>query len=174
VTTEEHNAAFERWLGEHAGVLHHVANGFAEGADRHDLMQELLLAVWRAVPAFRNGAQPSTFIYRVAHNAALTWKRTQRNYQKRVERFGELSSADVPPPATHESGREQEALGLLYTRIRELPLVDRSLILLHLDGVSYAEIAALHGLSESNVGVRLNRLRQKLSAAMKEVSHELR
>ena len=174
MTTEEHNAAFERWLGEHAGVLHHVANGFAEGADRHDLMQELLLAVWRAVPAFRNGAQPSTFIYRVAHNAALTWKRTQRNYQKRVERFGELSSADVPPPATHESGREQEALGLLYTRIRELPLVDRSLILLHLDGVSYAEIAALHGLSESNVGVRLIRLRQKLSAAMKEVSHELR
>ena len=59
MTPNEHNAAFERWLGEHGAVLHHVANGFAAGADRHDLMQELLLAVWRAVPAFRSGTQPS-------------------------------------------------------------------------------------------------------------------
>ena len=172
VTTNEHNAAFERWLGQHAAVLHHVTNGFAEGADRHDLMQELLLAMWRAVPAFRNGAQPSTFIFRVAHNAALTWKRTQKNYQKRVDRFEMLSIPEEPH--AHASDRERETLELLYARIRELPPIDRSLILLHLDGVSYAEMAAIHGLSENNVGVRLNRLKQKLSDSMKEVSHELR
>src|SRR5688500_11148332 len=98
-------------------------------------MQELLLAIWRAVPAFRNGAQPSTFIFRVAHNAALTWKRTQKNYQKRVDRFETLSIPDEPHLA-HSSDREGETLELLYASIRELPPIDRTRILLHLEGVS--------------------------------------
>lgn len=173
VTASEHNAAFERWLGEHAAVLHHVANGFAAGADRQDLFQELLLAVWRAVPAFRNGAAPSTFIFRVAHNAALTWKRTEKNYRRRVDRFEALCLPEAPGGSA-AAEREREALELLYARIRELPPVDRSLILLHLDGASYAGMAEIHGLSESNVGARLTRLKQKLSETMKEISHELR
>jgi RNA polymerase sigma factor (sigma-70 family) len=168
----EQHLLFDRWLAEHAAVLHHVANGFAEGADRADLMQELLLAVWRAVPAYRGGAQSSTYIYRVAHNAALTWKRTQRNYRQRLDRFEALEApASV---ASAVDGREGEALRHLYAAIRRLPPVDRSLILLHLDGVSYAGMAEIHGLTESNVGVRLNRLKQKLTDAMEEISHELR
>lgn len=173
MTTDAHNAAFDRWLRDHAAVLHHVANGFAEGADRHDLMQELLLAVWKAVPAYRQGAKPSTFIFRVAHNAALTWRRTERNYRKRVDQFEAQHLPELPAHAP-QSSRERETLELLYARIRELPPVDRSLILLHLDGASYAEMAEIHGLTESNVGARLTRLKQKLSDAMKEVTHELR
>ncbi len=168
----EQHLVFDRWLAEHAAVLHHVANGFAEGADRHDLMQELLLAVWRAVPAYRGGAQPATFLYRVAHNTALTWKRTQRNYRQRLGRFEALETPAPLAPAS--DGREGEALKHLYAAIRRLPPVDRSLILLHLDGVGYAAMAEIHGLTESNVGVRLNRLKQKLTDAMEEISHELR
>lgn len=169
----EQHAHFDRWLAEHAVVLHHVANGFAEGADRHDLMQELLLALWRAVPAYRGGAQASTFIYRVAHNAALTWKRTERNYRRRVDRFEAdvLRETHAAPAA---SARERETLELVYAHIRRLPPVDRSLLLLHLDGVSYAAMAEIHGLTENNVGVRLTRLKQKLTDALQEISHELR
>ncbi len=173
MTTAEHNAAFDCWLRDHAAVLHHVANGFADGADRHDLMQELLLAVWKAVPAYRQGSKPSTFIFRVAHNAALTWRRTQRNYQRRVDRF-EAQQVPEPPTGAPQSDRERETLELLYARIRDLPPLDRSLILLHLDGASYAEMAEIHGFTESNVGARLTRLKHKLSEAMKEISHELR
>lgn len=173
MTTREQNARFEEWLTQHAAVLHHVVNGFAEGADRHDLMQELLLAMWRAVPAFRHAAQPSTFIFRVAHNAALTWKRSQKNYRERVERFESLAGQK-----THAlpdlSTRESETLELIYAQIRQLAPLDRSLILLHLDGVSYAEMAQIHGLTESNIGVRLNRLKHKLTDALKGVAHELR
>jgi RNA polymerase sigma-70 factor (ECF subfamily) len=173
MTIDEQNACFAGWLNAHAAVLHHVANGFAEGADRHDLMQELLLAVWRAVPVFRSGARPSTFIYSVAHNAALTWKRTQRNYRRRVEKFERLANE----PADREAGgsaRERETLELIYREIRTLPPVDRSLVLLQLDGLSYAEIASIHGLTETNVGARLARLKQKISDALKEIVHELR
>ena len=169
----EQHLLFDRWLVKHAAVLHHVANGFAEGADRHDLMQELLLALWRAVPAYRGGAEPSTFIYRVAHNAALTWKRTQKNYRQRVDRFeADILRTTHAEPAS--AARENETLELLYVHIRRLAPVDRSLILLHLDGVGYAGIAEIHGLTESNVGVRLNRVKLKLSDAMKEMTHELR
>lgn len=173
--TDEQNALFASWLAQHAAVLHHVANGFAEGADRHDLMQELMLAVWRAVPAFRGGAQASTFIYRVAHNTALTWRRTQKNYQSRVDRFESLAMVEAATTAPlGGSSREGEALEHIYAAIRQLPPLDRSLILLHLDGVAYAEIAEIHGLTESNVGVRLNRLKQKLTTTLEEISHELR
>lgn len=172
MTKDEQNTRFDAWLREHAAMLHHVANGFAAGADRHDLMQELMLALWRAVPAFRGDARVSTFIYRVAHNAALMWKRSQRNYRERIARFETL----VPAPESAASGSTDPMtarLELLYEQIRRLPPVDRSLILLQLDGVSYAAIAEIHGLSVTNVGVRLNRLKQKLSAAMQEVAHEL-
>lgn len=173
MTTAEQNTRFEEWLTQHAAVLHHVANGFAEGADRHDLMQELLLAMWRAVPAFRAAARPSTFIFRVAHNAALTWRRGQKNYRQRVERFETLMHPEAHLPS-ESSSRESETLELIYAHIRQLPPLDRSLILLHLDGVGYAEMAEIHGLTESNVGVRLNRLKQKLTDALKGVAHELR
>ena len=175
MTTKEQNTLFEAWLAQHAPVLHHVANGFAEGTDRHDLMQELMVAVWRAVPAFRGGAKVSTFIYRVSHNAALTWRRTQKNYQRRVENFEAMSAIELPSLATEAAAvREREALAHIYKAIRQLPPVDGSLILLHLDGVNYAEIAEIHGLSESNVGVRLNRIKQKLTTALEGISHELR
>lgn len=176
MNSDEQNAYFERWLSTHGAMLHHVANGFAEGADRHDLMQELLLAMWRAVPAFREGAQPGTFIYRVAHNAALTWRRGRKNYERRMEQF-EAMIGDEHGGATDaaaQAARERETLELIYAHIRALPPVDRSLMLLHLDGVGYAEMAEIHGISESNVGVKISRLKQKLSDAMKEITHELR
>ncbi len=168
----EHTAVFEDWIAHHGAILHHVANGFAAGADRHDLMQELLLALWRAVPAYRGRAQAPTFVYRVAHNAALTWKRTQSNYRRRVEQFENWQQAEPLPADT--GGREREALEHIYAAIRQLPPLDRSLILLHLDAVSYADIAEMHGLTESNVGVRLNRLKQRLTQMLEGLTHELR
>ncbi|HRE79605.1 MAG TPA: sigma-70 family RNA polymerase sigma factor [Opitutaceae bacterium] len=165
---------FAAWLREHGRILHHVAHGFAAGSDREDLMQELLLALWQAIPRFAGESTPATFIYRVAHNTALTWKRTQKNYQRRLDTFEVTldKSSRVDPPGA--GLREAETLELVYALIREFPPVDRSLLLLHLDGIAYTEIAALHGLSVSNVGVRLNRLKQKLTSSLHSVSHELR
>jgi RNA polymerase sigma factor (sigma-70 family) len=161
-------ATFDTWLREHAAILHHVANGFATGADRHDLMQELMLALWRAVPAFRAESRISTFIFRVTHNAALAWKRAERSYRRRLDSFQELQA--LSPDAIDDAGSDAptDSLELLYSAIRTLAPLDRSLVLLQLDGVSYAQIAEIHGLTESNVGVRLNRLKQKLTAQLQE------
>lgn len=170
MSNDERHAIFSAWLSTHAGLLHRVANGFATGADRDDLMQELLLAMWRAVPAFAGASKESTFIYRVAHNAALTWRRGTATYARQVERF----AAQPQSAATGNASRDEEALELIFAAIRRLPPVDRSLIMLQLDGVSYAAIAEIHGLTENHVGVRLNRIRRKLTALLQEKTHELR
>ena len=156
----EREELFRSWMGEHLGVLHRISRAFAEGADQHDLLQELLLAVWRAAPAFRGDAKASTFIFRVAHNAALTWRRglSRRRVQER-----EFQRLQVQEPAN-----EEPMLARLYAAIRKLEQIDRSLVLLSLEGQSYAEIAAIHGLSETNVGARLTRARAKLAKLMED------
>jgi RNA polymerase sigma-70 factor (ECF subfamily) len=160
----EQHALFERWMADHIAVLYRVVNGFAEGDARNDLMQEVMLAVWKAIPSFRGQAQATTFLYRVSHNAALTWCRTQRNYRKRVEQCEAVGQEELSvQPASRDERLEQ-----VYAAIRRLPEMDRSLILLALDGLSYREIAGIHGLSESNVGVRLNRIKQRLTKAIQE------
>ncbi len=168
MNSSQQQAIFDSWLCEHAAILHHVANGFATGADRHDLMQELLLAVWRAVPAFRAASLPSTFIFRVTHNAALTWKRSEKGYRRRLDSFQEMHVTSADGGGDGHSETPADQLELLYEAIRSLEPLDRSLVLLQLDGVSYAQIAEIHGLSESNVGVRLSRIKHRLSTIIQE------
>lgn len=156
---------FASWMREHIAILHHVVQAFAAGDDRNDLMQEVMIALWRAVPAFHSESQSSTFVYRVAHNAALVWHRTERKHRRHVAVAGEIDWMARP-----EAGRSRSdtpsRLEAVYAAIRSLPSIDRSLLLLSLDGLSYREIAGIHGLTESNVGARLTRARQQLAELM--------
>ena len=162
----EQQQRFEQWTTEHRAILHHAVNAFAEIGDRADLMQEVLLAVWKSIPAFRGGAQPTTFLYRVSHNTAMTWRRTRGNYQRL------MNQAAIEPVASTSDRTRQEQVEQLYARIREFPPLDRSLLLLSLDEVCYREMAEIHGIAENLVGVRLTRARAKLIEQMKEEIHE--
>lgn len=168
----QHRKTFEEWVSLHAGILHHVVNAFAEGDDRQDLMQELLLAVWKAIPAFREESKVSTFLHRVTHNAALTWRRKIRTHDRRMDAFRathmpSMEASPDPAQTTTASDPTADRLARLYEEIRRLPALDRSLILLSLDGLTYTEMAHIHGLTETNTGSRLTRARQKLAQALK-------
>ncbi len=144
---------------EHAGLMIKTARAFTQNdADRDDLFQEILVSVWQALPQFRGQAKLSTYVYRVAHSCALNWKRSRQRYQTKLDRF----ALEIPDAAA--SPEQRERLAWLYARIRQLPPVDRTLILLSLDKLSYGEIAEVTGLSESNIGVRLHRIKQQLTA----------
>jgi RNA polymerase sigma factor (sigma-70 family) len=165
-TTAEREQIFGEWMAGHGAIVVRTARAFARGADRDDLEQELLVAIWRAIPAFRGGSSVATFLYRVAHNAALTWKRSERSRREREQRFSlELAHGGPAVSAAHD-GEEMRQLDRLYSAIRELPALDRSLLLLSLDGVAYAEMATIHGLTPNHVGVRLTRARQALAARL--------
>lgn len=167
---QEQRDRFEQWLDAHAAIVHRTARAFtASEADRADLTQELMLAVWRAVPAFREEAKPATFIYRVTHNAAMMWLRGRQRHA----RLGRSSSCDPDElsggePVPDEHAARAQRLARMYTAIRQLGLLDRSLILLALDGVTYKQIAEIHGMTTNNVGVRLNRIRRRLAELLEE------
>jgi RNA polymerase sigma factor (sigma-70 family) len=165
----EQQQRFADWLREHGAIVHHVVNGFASGDDRNDLLQEVLLAVWKSIPAFRGQAKPTTYLYSVSHNAALMWVRTEKNYRRRVEQHGasvHREFADVGDPLT------DERLARIYAAIHQLKPLDRSLILMSLDGLSYREMAEVLGISESNVGVKLNRIKTQIAQTLKGNEHE--
>ena len=107
--------------------------------------------MWNSVDAFRGGAAVSTWIYRVALNTALAWNRKERKHEWGRQDFESVASLLTAP-----TGRNPR-LDWIYQKISELDEVNRSLALLMLDGFSYREMAEILGLSESNVGVKINR-----------------
>lgn len=150
---------------DHAGLMVKTAHAFtASAADRDDLFQEILVAVWQALPRFQGTAKLSTYVYRVAHSCALNWKRSRRRYQHKLDRF----ALDTPELTT--SPEQRERVAWLYAKIHQLPPLDRTLILLHLDKLTYADMADITGLTESNIGVRLHRIKQQLTQLSEETS----
>jgi len=163
----DHERQFRQWLGEHTGLLVKVVRSFVEApADQDDLFQEILLQVWLSLPNFRSASKPTTWLYRVALNTALAWKRSE----KKRWRQGSLSISDIAAPsvASPDSQRNDAIVDQLYAAIRALPPAKRALVVLYLDGFTYREIADVVGISESNVGVSLNRIKKELAASVKE------
>ena len=167
VKLNEHNKIFADWVRDHSAILWKVTRSFAPSGQPEDLHQELLVALWQAVPAYRGEAKPSTFIYRVAHNYALTWLRKQQRYQKTFDQFSE-AVPDRAGPVDASSAELEHRISRLYEAIRSLPEIDRTLTLLYLDEISYREMADVLGISESNVGVRLNRIKKRLAEELQE------
>jgi RNA polymerase sigma-70 factor (ECF subfamily) len=168
----DHELRFRQWLGEHTGLLLKVVRSFAEGpADQDDLFQEILLQVWQSLPNFRDDSKPTTWLYRVALNTALAWKRREK---KRRGRQSKLPIADPAAQTTMsvDAERNGQVVDQLYAAIRALPLAKRALVVLYLDGFTYREISEVVGISESNVGVSLTRIKKELAATVKEDGDE--
>lgn len=165
---------FKTWLEDHRGIVGKVARSFAPvPADRADLEQELLLQLWISIPSFAGQAKPSTWIYRVCLNTALTWRRGTDRRERRIDPAADFAqqTADAADPA--ESASDREILDRLYVAIHAIPAAERALVLLLLDGLAYREIAEITGLTENHVGVALTRARKRLTELMKGVTDEL-
>lgn len=151
-------------LEEYTPALRRLCHSYCEGASEgDDLFQEIALALWMALERFRGESSERTWLYRIAHNVALTFAAKRR---KRVDRERPVESEmDVPSAGSDPESRLAEAQKrqMLQLLVRELPFQDRQLVLLYLEGLSTAEIEVVTGLSRSNVTVRLSRIRQRFS-----------
>jgi RNA polymerase sigma-70 factor (ECF subfamily) len=155
-TGSERDGLFARLVEENRGRLARIAASYARGTEVEDLSQEILLQLWRSLESFEGRCAETTWLYRVALNTALGWRR-------RKARDG---AREVPVDAVHleEStaaatiGGERE-LTILRRFLAGLVAEDRALFLLYLDDVSYREMAQITGLSESHVGVKLHRIK---------------
>jgi len=127
-----------------------------------DLAQETFIIVWQQLPKFRNESSIGTWIFRIASNNCL----------KQIEREKRFTKADLPVNLEEKKQESQEPqIQLLYQFISELPETDRIIISLELEEVKQAEIAGIVGLSESNIRVKIHRIKEKLTKRFKEYGY---
>ena len=149
----------------HGDALERVVWGYVDNLpDREDLMQEILMALWRALPRFRGESSLRTFVLQVAHNRSITFATRRR----RFEDLPEEGLLPDPAPLVEERLIEAQDRDRLFRAIRRLPEAQRQAVMLHLEGLSQREIATLQETSEGNVGVRLTRARKALRALLVE------
>ena len=157
---------FDEWLSQHKGIMFKIIRAYAFNPhDQDDLFQEISLQVWKSIPEFRNESKPSTWIYRVALYTATVWVRNEKTQPPTQ------SLVDVEHALTLTNRPRDERSEWLYQQIGQLEPIDRSVCLLLLDGFSYKEMAEMLGISESNVGVKVHRIKQYLIQESKEVEH---
>jgi RNA polymerase sigma-70 factor (ECF subfamily) len=163
----ERNRVFESWIDAHKAILLKVARVYgATHSDREDLFQEIALQVWHSVEAYRGDCTAPTWIYRVALNTALAWRRKERRHGQGRQDIEAATALLIAP-----SGRDPR-LEWIYERIAEFDEANRSLALLMLDGFSYREMSQILGLGESNVGMRINRIKAALAARLAKEEHD--
>jgi RNA polymerase sigma-70 factor (ECF subfamily) len=124
-------------------------------SERDDLFQEIVCQAWRSYPNYRRDAKFTTWLYRVSLNTAIShFRRKSRRRQVEAEGFRREQTLAEDPYA-----RDVE---VMYRAIGRLSKVDKALVLLYLEDRSYDEMAEIMGMTATNVGVRLNRIRKKL------------
>ena len=168
---------FEARIEAHRGIVFKFANAYCPAGDeRDDLVQEICLQLWRAYPGYDRERRFSTWMYRVALNTAISFARATRLRRMRAVPL-ETSAAAALTAAPPAAGTD-ERLATLHLLLHRLDDLDRALVLLYLEDRSYREIAEILGISETNVGTRLNRckekLRQELAPDLRETEHGTR
>ena len=170
---DERKSVFMEWFERYGSTVMKVSRAYTLTREEcQDLAQEILLNAWRSLPQFQNRSSLQTWFYRVALQTAMTW---QRNDKLRRSRQNSLLAVESIPCDAVTGGEElqnRETVDRLYRAIHRLPKTDAALVLLYLDQLSYREMADVLDISESNVGVKLNRAKTALSQLMSEESHE--
>ena len=157
---------FDEWISQHKGIVFKIIRAYAFNPnDQDDLFQEISLQLWQSIPEFRGEAKSSTWIYRVALYAATVWVRKEK------KRLPTQPLTDIEPILTVTTQPRDDRSDWLYEQIGQLEPIDRSICLLLLDGFSYKEMADMLGISESNVGVKVHRIKQDLIQKSKEINH---
>lgn len=146
-------------INKHRGIIYKVCHLYCNTEeDRRDLFQEIVLQLWKSYHSFRGDAQISTWMYRVALNTAITMYRKDSKRPTGIS----LSIAEFELPDITDLSDNSENLRKLKLAIEQLSKIERAIIMLYLDEKSYVEIADIIGISQSNVGVKLNRIKTKL------------
>jgi len=155
--------AFLRLMEQYEPALRRLTTGYADQpADREDLFQEIAMALWQALPKYRGEASERTWLYRIAHNVAISASMQRRSRAGRETELPESEDFRSPAMGSEETVLQTEKRNLLIRAIRSLPPLERQLILLHLEGLSYAQIQEVSGMSQSAIATRLSRLRDSL------------
>ena len=170
----DQNSVFLNWLEQHSSSVMKVARAYTlTSEETQDLAQEILLQAWRSLPRFRGHSSIATWFYRVALHTAMNWHRKDKPRRSRQQPLLEVQALtdDSSDAGGAEQLQQRETIAQLYQAIHQLPKTDAALVLLHLEEFSYREMAEVLGITENNIGVKLNRAKKALGELMKESTH---
>ena len=152
-------ATFLQLVKEHQKMIHKVCNLYCHSAhEREDLFQEIVVQLWKGYPKFRGDAKFSTWLYRVALNTAISGLRKK---EKNIA-YVDPSALPTALQNLNDNNPEQEQLQQLYEAIRKLGEIDRAVVMLYLEDRSYEEMEEVLGISQNNLRVKMNRIKEKL------------
>ena len=120
----------------------------------NDLFQEVLIRLWQGFDNYKGNSKERTWIYRVALNTCISFDRKKRRHNKKQVYMGD----DLFGCNEHDSQQTE----VLHKRITRLRPLDRAIVLLWLEDISYEEIGSIIGITAKNVSVRLYRIREQL------------
>jgi len=167
VTEKEQQEIFEEWVDQYKILIFKVVRAYAfTTIDREDLFQEIAIQVWHSIRTFKADSAVTTWLYRIALNTAFKWVRKERKHYDARE-----SLENVERTLEENKKPTDERLVWLYEEISRLDEIDRSVTILLLEGFSYKEIADIIGITESNVGVKINRIKKDLILKSKITNH---
>lgn len=149
---------FTHLIQKHQGLLIKVASVYTNTTpDREDLFQEIVYQLWKCFDSFRGESKITTWMYRVGMNTAITHLKKSKK-QTAITAWSERVEMGMPS----DDNIYEERLAILHAYIQNLNQLEKGLMLLVLEGKNYSEIAAITGLSASNVGTRISRIKNKL------------
>jgi RNA polymerase sigma-70 factor (ECF subfamily) len=143
---------------------------YSSPEDRKDLFQEIVLALWKAYPAFNYQSKTSTWIYQIAINTVFSRIRKE----KRRPKSEPLAEKVWQIPQTDTVQELSESTQELYWAISQLPDIDKAIVMLYLEEHSYQEIASILDITKTNVSTRINRIKIKLEKLLNCKYNEFR
>lgn len=162
MSNPEQQDRFVRLIDEHRKILHKVAGTYAwNAADLQELVQEMALQLWSSFDRYDERYKFSTWMYRVALNVAISFVRTETRRARTIV-AADGSTASILERAAAPEPAADDDLRVLDGFIRKLDELDRALVLLYLDGHRHDTIAEILGISETNVGTKIGRIKQRI------------
>ena len=147
---------------ENAGIIIKISRAYTNTShDREDLMNDIALELWKSFEKFKGDSKISTWIYRVALNTSMNYKRKKKK-DSLFYAINDFQKDEIIPWLVEQEQESSSELELLYNCIDELTEINKAIILLYLDGNSHDEISEIMGISKTNVGTRISRIKEQI------------
>ena len=157
---------FQEIIEQHKGILFKVARTYCtDEEDRQDLIQEIMIQIWQCIHKYNDQFKISTWLYRISLNVAISY---YRKNSTRTKKFSDLNEQMMETPIEDKSENERQ-LNLLEQFISELKELDKALMILYLENKTHTEIAEILGMSVSNVGTKIGRIKDKLKTQFSQL-----
>jgi RNA polymerase sigma factor (sigma-70 family) len=157
---------FQKIIEQNKGIFYKVARAYCQNEDdRQDLIQEMMMQIWKSIHRYNKQFKMSTWLYRISLNVAISFYRKQSTRANIYTILNE-QTAQI---AMDDKTEDERQLNLLEQFINELKEIDKALMILYLEDKSHAEIADILGISVSNVGTKIGRIKDKLKTRFSQL-----